>query len=167
MTIEVSAFRWVPPVAQGYVRDLRVRWALEEAGLAYEAALVDPQILASPSYRTWNPFGQVPAYRDDSVELFESGAIVLHIAAKSEALAPRDEAGRLRVMSWVIAALSKPGEIEAEAQRLKETALRQMRQDLTVAALVPALGLFIGSRRARGGALIVGLALRLLRRRPA
>ena len=87
MTIQVSAFRWVPPVAQGYVRDLRVRWALEEAGLPYEAALVDPTILASPGYRAWQPFGQVPAYRDDSVELFESGAIVLHIAAGSDALA--------------------------------------------------------------------------------
>src|SRR5260370_1298811 len=94
-TIHVSAFRWVPPVAQGYVRDLRVRWALEEAGLPYEAALVDPTILASPGYRAGNPFGQGPAYRDDSVELFESGAIVLHIAAKSAALAPRGEA-RLR-----------------------------------------------------------------------
>jgi hypothetical protein len=71
------------------------------------------------------------------------------------------------VVLGTLAALLKPGEIEAEAQRLKETALRQMRQDLTVAALVPALGLFIGSRRARGGALLAGLALRLLRRRPA
>ena len=119
MTIEVSAFRWVPPVAQGYVRDLRVRWALEEAGLPYEAALVDPTVLASPGYRAWNPFGQVPAYRDESVELFESGAIVLHIATKSEALAPRDEAGRLRVMSWVIAALNT---IEPPAQYLVECA---------------------------------------------
>ena len=119
MTIQVSAFRWVPPVAQGYVRDLRVRWALEEAGLPYEAALVDPTVLASPGYRAWNPFGQVPAYRDDAVELFESGAIVLHIATKSEALAPRDEAGRLRVMSWVIAALNT---IEPQAQYLVECA---------------------------------------------
>jgi len=71
------------------------------------------------------------------------------------------------VVLGAVAALSKPGAIEAEAQRLKETALSQMRQDLTVAALVPALGLFVGSRRARGGALIAGLALRLLRRRPA
>jgi hypothetical protein len=71
------------------------------------------------------------------------------------------------VVLGAVAALSKPGEIEAEAQRLKEIALRQMRQDLTVAALVPALRLFVGTRRAREGALIVGLALRLLRRRPA
>ena len=64
MSIQVSAFRWVPPFAQGYVRDLRVRWALEEAGLAYEATLIDPQVQASGSYREWQPFGQVPAYRD-------------------------------------------------------------------------------------------------------
>ena len=119
LTIQLSAFRWVPPVAQGYVRDLRVRWALEEAGLPYEAVPVDPQILASPGYRAWQPFGQVPAYRDDGVELFESGAIVLHIAARSEALAPRDEAGRARVTSWVIAALNT---IEPHAQHLVECA---------------------------------------------
>jgi glutathione S-transferase len=117
----VSAFRWVPPFAQGYVRDLRVRWALEEAGLPYQAALVDQKICASADYRSWQPFGQVPAYRDDGVELFESGAIVLHIAGKSEALAPRDEAGRARTTAWVIAALNS---IEPFAQiviRLKES----------------------------------------------
>lgn len=106
MTIQVSAFRWVPSFAQGYVRDLRVRWALEEAGIPYEATLIDPGIQASEDYREWQPFGQVPAYKDGEVELFESGAIVLHIASKSEALAPADEAGRARVMTWVLAALN-------------------------------------------------------------
>jgi glutathione S-transferase len=106
MTIEVAAFRWVPEFARGYVRDLRVRWALEEAGLPYEARLIDRDIQASKEYRDWQPFGQVPAYRDDEVEMFESGAIVLHIAAKSEALAPRDPAGQARVQTWVIAALN-------------------------------------------------------------
>ena len=106
MNPEVSAFRWVPPFAQGYVRDLRVRWALEEAGLPCTATLVDGKITGSETYRRWQPFGQVPAYRDDDVELFESGAIVLHIAAKSEALSPSDEAGRARVTAWVIAALN-------------------------------------------------------------
>lgn len=106
MAIQVTAFRWVPPFAQGHVRDLRVRWALEEAGLPYEATLIDSQIQASESYRRWQPFGQVPAYKDDEVELFESGAIVLHIARKSVALAPPDEAGQARVMQWVIAALN-------------------------------------------------------------
>lgn len=106
MTNQVSAFSWVPAFAQGYVRDLRVRWALEEAGLSYEAVLLDLEEKDSQNYRAWQPFGQVPAYRDGEVEMFESGAIVLHIAEKSEALAPRDAAGRARVMTWVIAALN-------------------------------------------------------------
>jgi glutathione S-transferase len=106
MTIQVSAFCSVPEIAQGYVRDLRVRWALEEAGLPYEAVLIDHEEKNAESYRAWQPFGQVPAYRDDEVEMFESGAIVLHIAEKSEALCPRDKAGRARVMTWVIAALN-------------------------------------------------------------
>jgi len=115
MTIQLTAFRWVPPFAQGYVRDLRVRWALEEVGLPYQVVLVDPRIQASESYRQWQPFGQVPAYKDDAVDMFESGAIVLHIAGKSEKLAPRDEAGRARVTTWVIAALNS---IEPHAQNL-------------------------------------------------
>ena len=115
MTMTLTAFRWVPEFAQGYVRDLRIRWALEEASLPYEVVLIDPQIQASPSYREWQPFGQVPAYRDDDVEMFESGAIVLHIAERSEALAPRDPAGRARVATWVIAALNS---IEPHAQNL-------------------------------------------------
>lgn len=106
MTIQLTAFRWVPPFAQGYVKDLRVRWALEEAGWPYEAVLIDGQVQGSESYRRWQPFGQVPAYRDDTVELFESGAIVLHIAAGSAALAPPDAAGRARISAWVIAALN-------------------------------------------------------------
>lgn len=106
MTIQVTAFRWVPPFAQGYVRDLRVRWALEEAGLAYEAVLIDGETQSSPAYRAQQPFGQVPVYRDAQVEMFESGAIVLHIAEKSEVLAPRDARGRGRMLSWVVAALN-------------------------------------------------------------
>jgi glutathione S-transferase len=113
--IQVSAFRWVPPFAQGFVRDLRVRWALEEAGLPYEAALVDRETCSSSDYRHWQPFGQVPAYKEGKMELFESGAIVLHIAGKSEVLAPRDEAGRARVTAWVIAALNS---IEPHIQNL-------------------------------------------------
>ena len=106
MTPTVSAFRWVPPFAQGYVRDLRIRWALEEAGIPYEADLIDSDIAKSEGYRDWQPFGQVPAYRDGEVEMFESGAIVLHIAERSEALSPVDPAGRARMTTWVIAALN-------------------------------------------------------------
>lgn len=117
MTIEVTAYNWVPPFAQGHVRDLRVRWALEEAGLPYEARLIDPRDKASSAYSGWQPFGQVPAYRDGEVEMFESGAVVLHIAAQSEALAPSDPAGRARVTTWVLAALNT---IEPQVQQLVE-----------------------------------------------
>lgn len=106
MSIQVSAFPWVPPFAQGFVRDLRVRWALEEAGIPYEESLVDPATKTSDAYLKWQPFGQVPAYRDEDVEIFESGAIVLHIAEKSEALSPKDPAGRANVTAWVIAGLN-------------------------------------------------------------
>lgn len=106
MTATLTAFRWVPPFAQGYVRDLRVRWALEEAGLPYEVVLVDQKMLGTAEFLAWQPFAQVPAYRDGEVEMFESGAIVLHIAGKSAALAPEDAAGRARVASWVLAAVN-------------------------------------------------------------
>lgn len=117
MTIQIAAFRWVPDFAQGFVRDLRVRWALEEAGLPYEAVLIDHDTKATPSYRAWQPFGQVPAYRDQDVEMFESGAIVLHLATRSEALAPRDAAGHARVTAWVLAALNS---VEPVVQQLAE-----------------------------------------------
>ncbi|MHA7633438.1 glutathione S-transferase family protein [Corallococcus sp. M7] len=115
--ITVSAFKWVPPFAQGVVRDLRVRWALEEAGLPYEARLIDPQIQKSADYRAQQPFGQVPVFQEDGLTLFESGAIVVHIALKSEALFPRDEAGRTRALTWVFAALNS---VEIYVQQLAE-----------------------------------------------
>ena len=93
--IKVSAFRWVPPFAQGLVRDLRVRWALEEAGLPYEERLIGPADQKSDGYRALQPFGQVPSYEENGLELFESGAIVLHIAERAESLMP-PRAGRAR-----------------------------------------------------------------------
>jgi len=104
--IKVSAFRSVPSFARGLVRDLRVRWALEEAGLPYETRLLSPGDQGSKAYRALQPFGQVPAYEEDGLALFESGAIVLYIAEKSEALMPRDEKGRLRTTTWMFAALN-------------------------------------------------------------
>lgn len=115
MTATLTAFKWVPPFAQGFVRDLRIRWALEEAGLPYEIELIGPETTASEGYRQWQPFGQVPAYRDDAVEIFESGAILVHLAAKSEALAPADPAGRARVTTWIISGLNS---VEPFAQNL-------------------------------------------------
>jgi glutathione S-transferase len=104
--IRVSAFRWVPPFAQGLVRDLRVRWALEEAGIAYEQRLIGPEEQKSASYRALQPFGQVPAYEEDDLVLFESGAIVLHIAERSDVLMPSDSAARARTKTWMFAALN-------------------------------------------------------------
>lgn len=102
----VSAFKWVPPFAQGLVRDLRVRWALEEAGLPYEVKLIGPEDQRSAAYLTEQPFGQVPVLHDGDLSLFESGSIVLYIAEKSEALLPDDEAGRARARTWLFAALN-------------------------------------------------------------
>jgi glutathione S-transferase len=116
-TIRVSAFRWAPPFAQGLVRDLRVRWALEEAGLPYEELLIGPDEQRSAGYRALQPFGQVPAYVDGELELFESGAIVLQIAERSDALMPADARGRARTHTWMFAALNS---IEPRVQALTE-----------------------------------------------
>ncbi len=103
---EVTAYNWVPDFAQGFVRDLRVRWALEEAGIGYSENLIDHEEKLTPAYCRRQPFAQVPAYRDGEVDMFESGAIVLRIAEGSEALMPTDEARRARTMSWVFAAMN-------------------------------------------------------------
>jgi glutathione S-transferase len=106
--INCFAFAAVPPFAQGLVRDLRVRWALEEAGLPYRVTLVGDRPGAMPrdDYRAFQPFGQIPAIEDGDLRLFESGAIVLYVAERSDALLPRDAAGRARVLQWSFAALN-------------------------------------------------------------
>ena len=105
--IKLTAFRSVPPFAQGLVRDVRVRWALEEASIPYQERLVGgPEERATAAYRALQPFGQVPAIETDELKLFESGAIVLHIAEKSEALMPSDANGRARTTAWMFAALN-------------------------------------------------------------
>ncbi len=104
--ITITAFGWVPPPVQGLVRDLRVRWALEEAGLPYQARLIGPDVQASADYRARQPFGQVPTFEEDGLVLFESGAILLHVAARSDVLLPADAAGRARAMGWLFAALN-------------------------------------------------------------
>lgn len=104
--IRLTTLRWAPPFAQGLVRDLRVRWALEEAGLDYELRLIGPDEQKSPDYRRQQPFGQVPVYEEDGLTLFESGAIVLHIADRSEALMPPAPDRRARVTAWAFAALN-------------------------------------------------------------
>ena len=104
--ITLSAFRFVPPFAQGLVRDLRVRWALEEAGIPYREKLIGPEDLATPAYRALQPFGQVPAIEADDLTLFESGAIVLHIAERHAGLLPQDANARASAITWMFAALN-------------------------------------------------------------
>ena len=111
----ITAFKWVPPFAQGLVRDLRVRWALEEAGLPYSEKLLGPGEQNSPAHRSVQPFGQVPVYEEDGLTLFESGAIVMHIAEKSEVLLPKDPAQRSRARTWMFAALNS---VEPHVQNL-------------------------------------------------
>ena len=114
-SIRITAFKWVPPFAQGLVRDLRVRWALEEAGLPYTEKLLGPGEQNSPEHRSVQPFGQVPVYEEDGLTLFETGSIVMHIAQKSPVLLPADAAGRARTLSWMFAALNS---VEPQVQNL-------------------------------------------------
>lgn len=104
--IRVSAFRWVPDFARGKVRDLRVRWALEEAGLPYETEAIDFAEKRSPSYLCRQPFGQVPLMEVDGEAMFESGAIVLKIAEQYEPLLSRVTRQRDQTLSWLFASLS-------------------------------------------------------------
>src|SRR6185369_11940890 len=103
-SIEITAFRWVPEFAQGVVRDLRARWALEEAGLDYRVRLLG--MPRPPEYVKEQPFDQVPCFNDGKVRIFESGAIVQYIGETSEELLPRDSQGRFRAIQWTYAALN-------------------------------------------------------------
>jgi glutathione S-transferase len=106
MAITISAFAWVPDFARGQVRDLRVRWALEEAGLAYVTRLLRQGDQDTPAYRALQPFGQVPLFEEDGFVLFETGAIVLHIGERCEGLLPREREARARATQWAFAALN-------------------------------------------------------------
>lgn len=103
--IEISGYRWVPDFAQGFVRDLRPRWACEEAGIPYRERLAN--VSDKPDWLTeGQPWSQVPILRDGEVTVFESGATLLYLAEKSETLMPRDPKARAEVISWVFAAFN-------------------------------------------------------------
>lgn len=104
--ITISAFKWVPDFAQGQVRDLRPRWALEEAGVPYTTRLLEQGDQEEPGYRALQPFGQVPVLEEDGFVLFESGAIVLYVGQRTETLLPKDAGARARATQWLIAALN-------------------------------------------------------------
>ncbi|NPU94825.1 MAG: glutathione S-transferase family protein [Gammaproteobacteria bacterium] len=103
--LTLTTFDWVPEMPRGYVRDLRVRWALEEAGLPYSVRSV-PFRDRGAGHFSHQPFGQVPWLTDGDISIFESGAILLHLAERSEALMPADPRGRSEVIEWMFAALN-------------------------------------------------------------
>jgi glutathione S-transferase len=171
--IRITAFAWVPEFAQGFVKDLRVRWALEEAGLPYSVRLITQGEQDAPEYRAVQPFGQVPVFEEDGIVLFESGAIVHHIGERSEALLPRDPGGRARALQWMFAALNSIEPFVAQLRVLDlfytdETWAKLRRPGLEafvrrrVAALSDSLGekRYLDGERFTAGDLMVATVLR-------
>jgi glutathione S-transferase len=106
MTPTITAFERSPDGGKGLARDMRVRWALEEVGQPYEVRLVSFGAMKEPAHRALHPFGQIPTYQEGDLALFESGAIVLHIAERHAGLLPDDANARARAISWMFAALN-------------------------------------------------------------
>ncbi len=116
MTITITAFEASPDEGEGLARDMRVRWALEEAGLAYDVRLLSFEAMKEPAHIARQPFGQIPTYEEDGLILFESGAIILHIAENHPGLLPADAQARARAITWMFAALNtvEPPIVERE-----------------------------------------------------
>ncbi|MEP3332424.1 glutathione S-transferase family protein [Sedimentitalea sp.] len=104
MTITITAFAASPDRGRGLARDMPVRWALEEVGLPYEVRRVSFEDMKEPAHLALQPFGQIPTYEEDELVLFESGAIVLHIAERYPGLLPGDEKARAQAVTWMFAA---------------------------------------------------------------
>jgi len=102
----LTVFERSPDRGRGLARDMRVRWALEEVGQPYEVRLVSFEALKQPAHLARNPFGQIPTYEDGGLTLFESGAIVFHIAERHDGLLPSDPDARARAVGWMFAALN-------------------------------------------------------------
>ncbi len=106
MTPTITAFEQSPDRGKGLARDMRVRWALEEVGQPYEVRLVSFSAMKEPAHRALHPFGQIPTYEEGDLALFESGAIVLHIAERHAGLLPDDANARARAITWMFAAVN-------------------------------------------------------------
>ncbi|HEY4924734.1 MAG TPA: glutathione S-transferase family protein [Roseiarcus sp.] len=106
MTITITAFERSPDGGKGLARDTRVRWALEEVGQPYQVRLVSFRAMKEPAHQALHPFGQIPTYEEGDLALFETGAIVLHIAERHAGLLPNDASARARAISWMFAALN-------------------------------------------------------------
>jgi len=122
MTITITAFERSPDGGKGLARDTRVRWALEEAGQPYEVRLVSFRAMKEPAHLALHPFGQIPTYEEDGLVLFETGAIVLHIAQRYNGLLPADDHARARAVTWMFAALNtvEPPILELVTARIFE-----------------------------------------------
>jgi glutathione S-transferase len=118
MTLTITAFERSPDRGRGLARDMRVRWALEEVGQPYEVRLVSFGAMKQPAHRALHPFGQIPTYEEGDLVLFESGAIVFHIAERHAGLLPDDANARARAITWMFAALNT---IEAPILDLQTT----------------------------------------------
>lgn len=118
----ITAFANSPDGGQGQARDMRVRWALEEVGQPYNVRLVSFAEMKEPAHRALQPFGQIPTYEDGEFTLFESGAIVFHIAERHHGLLPDDPAARARAITWMFAALAtiEPPIVDREAAEYLE-----------------------------------------------
>jgi glutathione S-transferase len=118
----ITAFESSPDRGQGLARDMRVRWALEEVGQPYEVRLVSFREMKEPAHLALHPFGQIPTYEDGELALFETGAIILHIAQRHEGLLPDDANARARAIAWMFAALNtvEPPIVERSAAVLLE-----------------------------------------------
>jgi len=112
----ITAFERSPDGGQGQARDMRARWAFEEVGQPYDVRLVSFGAMKKPAYRALQPFGQIPTYEEGDLVLFESGAIVLHIAQRHSGLLPEDADARARAIAWMFAALNtvEPPIVESE-----------------------------------------------------
>jgi glutathione S-transferase len=106
MIATITAFESSPDRGRGLARDMRVRWALEEVGQPYDVRLLSFAAMKEPAHLARSPFGQIPTFEEGDLVLFESGAIVLHIAERHPGLLPDDEAGRARAIAWMFAALT-------------------------------------------------------------
>lgn len=106
MTPTITAFERSPDRGRGQARDMRVRWALEEVGQAYDVRLVSFREMKEPTHRAIHPFGQIPTYEEGDLALFESGAIVFHIAQRHAGLLPDEANARARAITWMFAALT-------------------------------------------------------------
>jgi len=106
MTITITAFEKSPDGGKGLARDTRVRWALEEAGLPYQVRLVSFRAMKEPAHLARHPFGQIPTYEEGDLVLFETGAIVLHVAQLHAGLLPDDADARARAIAWMFAAVN-------------------------------------------------------------